>query len=116
MSFSVPFVISVVQTMPCEHNAVDHDIDHQRDSSELELIRSRQPLRVEQRQNVMRHEVAAVWRSAFGAPQCVFQGCQGTNPPAEFDQHAPGDSGHVQPDRTPPPDGEQPAENDEDDE
>ena len=64
----------------------------------------------------MRHEVAAVWRSAFGPPQCVFQRCQGTNPPAEFDQHGPGDSGHVNPDHTGPPDGEQPAEDDEDDE
>jgi len=99
-----------------EERAVHCKIEREDDRSEHQLYATGESGRIQNRQQIMLDESAAVTGFPSARSECVLERCKRTHPARELDHHSPNRRGQMQPGQTRAPQNEQPTENDEPDE
>jgi hypothetical protein len=80
-----------------EDDTVDRQVDSQHQRRQDELRPPGEPTRVEDRQEVVAHEIALVGRLARPSPELLLQRRERTDPSGQLDPHSPQRGGKVKP-------------------
>lgn len=105
-----------MSTSAREERAVHCKIEREDDRSEHQLHATRKATRVEDRQQVVLDEAAAVARFPSAHPESVLERRERTHPPRKLDHHSPHRGRKVQPGQPRTSENDKSAENDERDE